>query len=129
MDREIAEIENKIQGQRKAMGGVHNSHLRHLTTSHTIKVLENRLDKATREFNSLTADNSKLRGEIQHLRNQRGVFDNIFKRLRKEMGHKKHEQVSIYENISEKLYGNAQMEEHFLSKKFSMKKYFVEKSF
>lgn len=97
VDREIAEIENKIQGQRKAMGGVHNSHLRHLTTSHTIKVLENRLDKATREFNSLTADNSKLRGEIQHLRNQRGVFDNIFKRLRKEMGHKKHEQNLLIE--------------------------------
>ena len=95
MDKEIAEIEHKIQEQRKAMGGVHNSHLRHFTTQHTIKVLENRLDKATREFNGLTADNGKLREEIQHLRNQRGVFDTIYKRLRKDLTHQKRDQVNI----------------------------------
>ena len=78
------------------MGGVHNSHLRHFTTQHTIKVLENRLDKATREFNGLAADNRKLREDIQHLRSQRGVFDTIFKRLRKDMSHKKREQVTIF---------------------------------
>lgn len=92
VDKEIAEIEHKIQEQRKAMGGVHNSHLRHFTTQHTIKVLENRLDKATREFNGLTADNGKLREEIQHLRNQRGVFDTIYKRLRKDLTHQKRDQ-------------------------------------
>jgi len=97
VDREIAEIEHKIQEQRKAMGGVHNSHLRHFTTQHTIKVLENRLDKATREFNGLAADNRKLREDIQHLRSQRGVFDTIFKRLRKDMSHKKREQNLLIE--------------------------------
>jgi len=97
VDREIAEIEQKIQEQRKTMGGVHNSHLRHFTTQHTIKVLENRLDKATREFNGLAADNKKLRQTIQHLRNQRGVFDTIFKRLRKDMIHKKREQNLLIE--------------------------------
>jgi len=97
VDREIAEIEHNIQAQRKSMGGVHNSHQRHVTTQHTIKVLENRLDKATREFNSLTANNGKLREDIQHLRNQRGVFDTIFKRLRKEMAHKKREQNLLIE--------------------------------
>ena len=75
------------------MGGVHNSHLRHFTTQHTIKVLENRLDKATREYNGLTADNRKLREEIQHFRNQRGVFETQYKRLRKDIKHKKHDQV------------------------------------
>jgi len=97
VDREIAEIEHKIQEQRKAMGGVHNSHLRHFTTQHTIKVLENRLDKAAREFNGLAADNRKLREDIQHLRSQRGVFDTIFKRLRKDMSHKKREQNLLIE--------------------------------
>jgi len=97
VDREIAEIEHKIQEQRKAMGGVHNSHLRHFTTQHTIKVLENRLDKATREFNGLAADNRKLREDIQHLRSQRGVFDTIFKRLRKDMSHKKRDQNLLIE--------------------------------
>jgi len=97
VDREIAEIEHNIQKQRKTMGGVHNSHLRHLTTQHNIKVLENRLDKATREFNGLTADNKQLREEIQHLRNQRGVFDTIFKQLHKDMRQKKREQNNLIE--------------------------------
>jgi len=97
VDREIAEIEHNIQKQRKGMGGVHNSHLRHLTTQHNIKVLENRLDKATREFNGLTADNKQLREEIQHLRNQRGVFDTIFKHLHKDMRQKKREQNNLIE--------------------------------
>jgi chromosome segregation ATPase len=97
VDKEIAEIEQKIQRQRKAMGGVHNSHLRHFTTQHTIKVLENRLDKATREYNGLTADNRKLREEIQHFRNQRGVFETQYKRLRKDIKHKKHDQNLLIE--------------------------------
>ena len=68
------------------MGGVHNSHQRHVTTQHTIRVLENRLNKATREFNEMLAKNSKLREQIQHLRSQRSVFDGIHKRLYKARG-------------------------------------------
>ena len=56
-------------------------------------VLENRLDKATREFNGLTADNRKLREDIQHFRNQRGVFETQYKRQRKDLAHKKQDQV------------------------------------
>ena len=79
------------------MGGVHNSHQRHVTTQHTIRVLENRLNKATREFNDMLAKNAKLREQIQHLRSQRGVFNTIHKRLFKELVTKKREQLELIE--------------------------------
>ena len=60
---------------------------------HTIRVLENRLNKATREFNTMLAQNSKLREDIQHLRNQRGMFNTIHKRLCKNLVGKKRAQV------------------------------------
>ena len=96
LDRQISEIEEKINEQHRNMGGVHASHHRHVTTQHTIRVLENRLNKATREFNDCLAQNSKLREQIQHLRSQRSVFDNIHKRLFKNLAKKKREQVSLW---------------------------------
>jgi len=97
VDKEIAEIEHKIHAQRRSMGGTFNSHNRHFTTQNTIMVLENRLDKATREFNGLTADNRKLREDIQHFRNQRGVFETQYKRQRKDLAHKKQDQNLLIE--------------------------------
>jgi hypothetical protein len=97
LDRQISEIEEKINAQHRHMGGVHASHHRHVTTQHTIRVLENRLNKATREFNDCLASNAKLREEIQHLRSQRGVFDNIHKRLFKDLIKKKRDQVELIE--------------------------------
>jgi len=41
----------------------------------------------------LTADNRKLREDIQHFRNQRGVFETQYKRQRKDLAHKKQDQV------------------------------------
>jgi len=97
LDRKISETEDKIKSQHRLMGGVHNSQQRHVTTQHTIRVLENRLNKATREFNDMLAKNAKLREQIQHLRSQRGVFDTIHKRLFKELVTKKREQLELIE--------------------------------
>ena len=41
----------------------------------------------------MLAQNAKLREDIQHLRNQRGIFDTIHKRLCKNLVAKKREQV------------------------------------
>ena len=53
------------------------------------------MNKATREFNEMLAQNAKLREDIQHLRNQRGIFDTIHKRLCKNLVGKKREQVRL----------------------------------
>jgi hypothetical protein len=101
LDRQISEIEENINAQHRQMGGVHDSHQRHVTTQHTIRVLENRLNKATREFNEMLAQNAKLREDIQHLRNQRGIFDTIHKLLCKNLIGKKREQLELIEQSTQ----------------------------
>jgi len=100
IDRQISEIEEKINAQHRNMGGVHASHQRHVTTQHTIRVFENRLNKTTREFNDCLAQNAKLREQIQHLRSQRAVFDSIHKRLYKDLTSKKREQMELIEQTT-----------------------------
>ena len=48
----------------------------------------------------MLAQNAKLREDIQHLRNQRGIFDTIHKRLCKNLVGKKREQVRLESNQS-----------------------------
>ncbi|XP_078488912.1 axonemal p66.0 [Ciona intestinalis] len=101
LDAEIRQIETKINTQHRSMGGVHSSHLRHVGTQKQIRVLENRLDKATVEFNKLLTSNSKLREEIDHLRSQRAVFDGLHKKLTKELGDQKRVMGEIIEQSTQ----------------------------
>ena len=46
-----------------------------------ISILENRLDKALKKYNEALAHNKKLRENIDNLRRERLVFDNIYKKF------------------------------------------------
>lgn len=48
-----------------------------------VRVIESRLDKSYVRFNSILAENTKLRDLINHLRRERGVFEGLSKRLEK----------------------------------------------
>lgn len=50
-----------------------------------IRILENRLDKANQKFNESIEYDKKLRSEIDKLRKERFFFENIYKRLEKEL--------------------------------------------
>jgi hypothetical protein len=62
-----------------------------------IRVLENRLDKALVKFNEALAFNKQLREEIDNLRRERVVFDQINAKLAKELHEKKKEMAQIIE--------------------------------
>jgi hypothetical protein len=62
-----------------------------------IRVLENRLDKALVKFNEARAFNKQLREEIDNLRRERVVFDQINAKLAKELHEKKKEMAQIIE--------------------------------
>jgi len=62
-----------------------------------IRQLENRLEKALIKFNEAIAHNKSLREEIDGLRRERVVFDSIYKKLEKELDHKKKEMANIIE--------------------------------
>lgn len=50
-----------------------------------IKILENRLDKANQKFNETTANNKELKNLIDSFRRERVIFDNLYKKLEKEL--------------------------------------------
>ncbi|XP_071152230.1 coiled-coil domain-containing protein 63-like, partial [Mytilus edulis] len=84
LDNEILKAERKIANQRKQNG----SNTEIITEKNILKkihVMENRLNKATVKFNNQLAVNGHLRKEIDHLRQERSVFDNLYKKISKEL--------------------------------------------
>mmetsp|Transcript_12924 Transcript_12924/g.33226 ORF Transcript_12924/g.33226 Transcript_12924/m.33226 type:complete len:551 (-) Transcript_12924:16-1668(-) len=77
-----------------------------------VRVLENRLDKALVKFNEALAYNKQLREEIDNLRRERVVFDQINAKLAKELHEKKKEMAQIIEisNIAYEARDQAQNE-------------------
>ena len=83
-----------------------------MRVSKQVKVLENRLDKALVKFNEALAQNKELRNEIDNLRRERVVFDQIYNKLEKELHEKKKEMANIIEisNIAYEARDQAQNE-------------------
>merc|ERR1740127_109179 len=65
-----------------------------------IRVLENRLDKALQKFNESIEANRGLREQIDTLRRERVVFDDIYKKLELELHSKKKEMANIIEQAN-----------------------------
>ena len=79
IDAEISAMEEKALMQRQRMGGVNASTNNNNLIGKQIRILENRLDKALVKFNEALAHNKQLREEIDNLRRERVVFDNIYR--------------------------------------------------
>ncbi|XP_070572078.1 coiled-coil domain-containing protein 63-like [Ptychodera flava] len=101
LDMKIREWEKKVSQQNKTMGGVNNGQETHIATQKNIRVLENRLDQATIRFNTLLTKNAELRSTIDHLRQERSLFDSLYKRLSRELGDGRKEIVSVIETATQ----------------------------
>ena len=112
INKQVKLLQEKILIQRKKMGGVNAARENQLMVQKQIRILENRLDKALVKFNEALAHNKNLREEIDNLRRERVVFDNIYRKLEKELHEKKKQMANIIE-ISNQAYearDQAQME-------------------
>ncbi|KAG9481626.1 hypothetical protein GDO78_010721 [Eleutherodactylus coqui] len=85
LDEEIKSWEKRISNQRKQVRGSSGSAKQNTQTQKNVKVMENRLDRASTKFNVQLAKNSKMREEIDILRIERSRFDQLYKRLEKEL--------------------------------------------
>merc|ERR1712187_621549 len=65
-----------------------------------IRILENRLDHAVKKFNEAITANRGLREQIDTLRRERVVFDDIYKKLENELLQKKKEMANIIEQAN-----------------------------
>lgn len=95
---EEEELQGQILHARIDLGGVNVPKENTQMIDKQIKVLENRLDKALVKFNEALALNKELRDQIENLRQERVVFDNIYKKMEKELHEKKKEMAKIIES-------------------------------
>merc|ERR1719386_138801 len=81
-------------------GGVDASKQNVEATQKQIRILENRLDKARQKFNEAIAAHRSLREQIDTLRRERVVFDDIYRKLENELQQKKKEMANIIEQAN-----------------------------
>jgi uncharacterized coiled-coil DUF342 family protein len=96
----IENFQKKINEKKKNMGGYNTGAENESTLQKQIKILENRLDKANQKFNEAIAVNRELRQVIDSLRRERVIFDNLYKKLEKELHEKRKEMANIIEKAN-----------------------------
>jgi len=97
LEEQIHIMKQKVLQQRKSMGGVNASKENHHMIQKQIRILENRLDKSLIKFNEAIAHNKTLRDSIDDLRRERVVFENIYRKMEKELQEKKQKMAEIIE--------------------------------
>ena len=97
MEDQINIMRQKVLNQRRAMGGVNASKDNFYMIQKQIRILENRLDKALIRFNEAIAHNKTLRDEIDDLRRERVVFENIYRKMERELQERKQKMAEIIE--------------------------------
>ena len=85
LDDKIREIQNDFLVTKNEMGGLNATQQQQELYEKHIRILENRLDKANQKFNDSIEYDKKLRAEIDKLRKERFFFENIYKRLEKDL--------------------------------------------
>jgi chromosome segregation ATPase len=112
LEEQIQIMRNKIYQQRKSMGGVNAPRENYLMIQKQIRILENRLDKSLVKFNEAISHNKALRDQIDDLRRERVVFENIYRKIERDLQEKKRQMAEIIE-LSNQAYeqrDNFQME-------------------
>ena len=94
LDLEIKKVQEEILAQKKLMNGA-TPQEKHQKLLKEIKNLEFRLDKSNQRYNSTVANNNKLRTEIDKLRRERKIFQEVFKKLSQDLDVKKKEMERI----------------------------------
>mmetsp|Transcript_4046 Transcript_4046/g.8751 ORF Transcript_4046/g.8751 Transcript_4046/m.8751 type:complete len:550 (+) Transcript_4046:72-1721(+) len=107
MERQLRDkleaTQTKIKSVRQEMGrhGGCNAALDNTkAVQKQIRILENRLDQALQKFNQAIAANRSLREQIDTLRRERMVFDDIYRKLENELQQKKKEMANIIEQAN-----------------------------
>jgi len=103
LQEQISSMDVDVLSKRQEMathGGVNASQDNTKAIAKQIRVLENRLDKGLQKFNESIAANRSLREQIDTLRRERAVFDDIYRKLENELQSKKKEMANIIEQAN-----------------------------
>lgn len=100
MGEDIKTLQKYILEKKRKQKGANGTHERHAQFQKQIRILENRLDKANQKFNEAIARNKQLRESIDSLRRERVIFDNIYRKLEKELHTKREKMAKIIETAN-----------------------------
>ncbi|XP_023287874.1 coiled-coil domain-containing protein 63 [Orussus abietinus] len=81
LDEQIVKVSNEVYRLKSKVMTDSQSKEANLRHSRLVFILENRVEVATKRFNSVVADNAKLRQEIDSLIKERGQFNILWLRL------------------------------------------------
>lgn len=81
LDASIAETNEKITKQKMRVGGANASKENARRLDKHIKLLESRLDNALKRYNKALAVNKGLRKQVDESRQERVIFDSVYKKL------------------------------------------------
>ena len=97
IDDQISLMKHRCQNQRRTMGGVNASKNNMFMIHKQIGILENRLDKSLVKYNEAIAHNKVLCDDIDNLRRERVVFENIYRKIERELQDRKQKMIEIIE--------------------------------
>jgi len=89
LKEKIKSLEAEIYQQTQLNGSAISQHENHVGRLKKIRVLENRHNTSTVQYNKLLTENTRLRENIEHFRNQRKVFNTLYKRLTSKLSQQK----------------------------------------
>lgn len=103
LDKDIGAFQEMLLKEKEKLGGINATHEGYMHVQKQIRILENRLDKANQKFNDAMSHNNKLKAQIDSLRRESKIFENIYKRLEGEL-RKKREEMALKIEEANKAY-------------------------
>lgn len=101
VQNQVELLDVHIMDARLEQGGIEVVQQNNKMIDQQIKVLENRLDRSLTKFNQVISSNKKLRAEIENLREERKVFNNIYHNMEKELFGKKKDMAETIEQSND----------------------------
>ena len=100
LDDKIKTFQDMMLSEKRKLGGINATHEGYMHVQKQIRILENRLDKANQKFNDAMSHNNKLKAQIDSLRRERVIFENIYKRLEGELRKRREEMAKKIEEAN-----------------------------
>ena len=97
LDSQIAEVQKLIDEKRKNITSRKEKKESNQAVLTKIKKTEHKLDKTLQKYNEAVAENKQLRDNIDALRREKKVFENIYKSLEEEFAAKENEKEMLKE--------------------------------
>ena len=97
MEDDIKTLQQEIIDQKRRFKGLNGTQERNAQITRQLKILEQRLEKANLKFNEAVSDNKHLREQIDALRRERVIFDNVYKRLERDLLGKRQDMSNVIE--------------------------------